>query len=52
MPIKLLGDHTCSVDGGIVILGDTPPGKKEMLQHGVKMSTQDHDVTIGINLAF
>ena len=37
MLIKPLGDHTCSVDVGIVILEGTPPGRKEMLQHGVKI---------------
>ena len=36
------GGHTCSVDGGIPILEDTPPGRKEMLQHGVKVITQYH----------
>ena len=40
MLIKPLGDHTCSVDGGIAILEDTPPGRKEMLQHWVKMITR------------
>ena len=40
--IKPLGDHKFSVDGGIAILEDTPPGRKEMLQHGVKMVTQYH----------
>ena len=42
MFIKPLGDHTCSVDGGIFILEDVPPGRKEMLQHGVKMITRYH----------
>ena len=32
--LKPLDSHICSVDGGIVILEDTPPGRKEMLQHG------------------
>ena len=40
--IKSLGDHTCSLDGGIVIVEDTPPGRKEMLQNVVKMITQYH----------
>ena len=40
MIIKLLVDHVCSVDGDIVILEDTPPHRKEMLQHGVNMITQ------------
>ena len=38
--IKLFGDHIYSVDGDIVILEDTPPHRKEMLQHGVNMITQ------------
>ena len=42
MLIKPLGDHTCSVDGGIVFMEDTPPGRKEILQHGVKMITRYH----------
>ena len=42
MLIKPLGDHMCYMDGGIVILEDTPPSRKEMLQHGVKIITQ-HD---------
>ena len=52
MLIKPLGDYKCSVDGGIAILEDTPPGRKEMLQHGVEMITQCHQVVIGIDLAF
>ena len=52
MLIKPMGDHTCSVDGGIVFLEDTPPSRKEMLQHGVKMLIQYHQVVIGIDLAF
>ena len=52
MLIKPLGDHTCSVCGGIVILEDTPPGRKEMLQYGVKMLTHYHSVVIGTDLAF
>ena len=42
MLIKPLGNHTCSVSGGIAILEDTPPGMMEMLQHGIKMITQYH----------
>ena len=41
MLIKPLGDQSCSVDLDIVILEDTPPGRKEILQHGVRMITQD-----------
>ena len=52
MLIKSLGDNTCSVDGGIVILEDNPLGRKEMLQHGVKVITRYHEVVIGIDLAF
>ena len=40
MFVKPLGDHTCSVDGDIVIFEDTPLSRKEMLQHVVKMFTQ------------
>ena len=36
MLIKV-GDYTCSVDGGFVILEATPLGRKEMLQQGVKI---------------
>ena len=48
--IKPLGDHTCSVDGGIAILEDTAPCRREMLQHGVMMITRYHEVAI--DLAF
>ena len=43
---------THSVDGGIVIVEETPPGRKEMLQHGGKMITRYHLVAICFDLAF
>ena len=39
MLIKPLVYHTFSVDGGIAILEDALPSRKEMLQYGVKMIT-------------
>ena len=42
MLITSLGNGTCTVDGGIIMLEDTPPGRKEMLKHGVKTITQYH----------
>ena len=43
MLMKPLGDHTCSVGGGIVVLEDTTTGRKEMLQHG---GEDDHAVPL------
>ena len=51
MLIKTFSDHPCPVDGGIVILKETTPITIEMLQHRLKVISQNGCVFIVVYLA-